>query len=175
MNAKRVLVIGAAVAVLMLGEHTAWASPGRRLVGTAARAAVRGRAASSVLARDLRNHKITRARILARARMVFRYTSRGQAAREARQGIRPFNHMTSTGGPGRPMSGRTAVKTFGLRRAATARETIRLGKGTPVILNNAQGGARGRGELVSPTHIPPLRVIKVVPLTHSLRRGGRVR
>lgn len=140
---------------------------GRQVAARAARSAVaRGtsQALRRAMLRDVRNHRLARPRALATDRTVFRYTSLRQAAVEQRHGLAPMRHMTSVGKAGRPMSGDSARRVFGLRRPAAVRETIRLRRGQRVLLNKVQGGVPGRGELVSPRGIDRSAILRVVRL-----------
>ncbi len=154
-NVARLIVMG--IALLLLSpaplDHTARAAQ---------------RPLSRILRRDLLRDLGLRPRRLARPRTVFRYTTREQAQRELRQGLRPGTHMTASGGAGRPLSPRTAQGRYGLPRPPQVRETIRLGKGTPVRPARVLGGEPGRGELTSPRRIPPEAIRRITPL-----KGGR--
>ncbi len=115
----------------------------------------------ALLRRDLVRDRAIVPRPLTRQRTVFRYTSRKQAAVEARRGIPPGRHLTSTGGPGRPLSRVTAQKRYGLPRRPQVRETIRLPKGYPVRTAKVVGGRPGVGELTSPKRLSPTAITNV--------------
>lgn len=132
----------------------AWRSSTRRLWG---------RSATQVLRRDIARDSAIKARALARSRTVFRYTSKAQAGSELRRGILPGRHMTSHGGPGRPLSRIAAQKRYGLRRPPQVRETISLPKGVPVRSAKALGGRPGVGEITSTKRLSPTAITKVVP------------
>lgn len=157
-------VLGIVVSLLALSAVPSYAGPGGTLARSALRSASRQVALRRAMVRDLWNHRISLPRRVPRPQAVFRYTSRSTAAREARTGVPAYRHMTAQAKPGRPLSGSRAARTFGLPRVPTARETIKLPAGQPVIRNKAQGGSRGVGELVSPRAIAPNRIVRVVPL-----------
>lgn len=113
---------------------------------------------------DLKNHSTAAVRPLPHPRTVFRYTTRDRARDEAQRGIGALRHMTSVAGPGRPLGSSAAARRYGLATLPTARETIRLRPGQPVILNKVPGGSPGRGELVSPQAVAPGDIVRVVPI-----------
>ena len=117
-----------------------------------------------VLRADLVRDRGTVAKALVKPRTVFRYTSREQAAREARHGLVPRAHMTATGGPGRPLSAQAAQWRYGLPAKPEARETLHLDTNRVVKHNKALDGAPGYGELTSPQRIPPGAIRRIVPL-----------
>ncbi len=117
-----------------------------------------------VLRADLIRDRGTVAKVLVKPRTVFRYTSRTQAAQEAKYGLAPRTHMTSTGGPGRPLSAQAAQKRYGLPAKPQVRETLRLNANHAVKHNKALGGAPGYGELTSPKRISPNAIRRIVPL-----------
>jgi hypothetical protein len=123
------------------------------------------RKAGSILARDMRNHKLGNVVRLPSPRTVTRYTTVSRGRSELRRGIPAMRHMTSRGGPGRPLNSSSATRALGLARKPTARLTVRVPKGQPVILNRIPGGAPGRGELVSPRRLPPSAVKRLVKLS----------
>ncbi len=144
--------------------------------GSLGKAAARGAAKSAARAlrggsaqtfrRDLLRDQATRVRPLPKDRTVFRYTSKERAGQELLKGIPPGSHMTSRGGPGRPLSAEKAQRRYGLPQKPEARETIRLPKGQPMRFNRALGGAAGVGEGSSPKRVPAEALKKVTPL-HS--------
>jgi hypothetical protein len=138
--------------------------PGRVLARSTAKALARRSSSrtAAALARDLRNHEMRRVIPLARPRTVFRYTSPAGAQSALKRGLPPLRHMTSRGGPGRPMSAAVAKRALGLRRLPGRRLTIRLPKGQPVIVNKVQAGGRGRGEIVSPLRVDGKRIARAV-------------
>jgi hypothetical protein len=113
---------------------------------------------------DLIRDRATVAKTLTKPRTVFRYTSRVQSAREAKQGLAPRTHMTSTAGPGRPLSAQAAQKRYGLPSTPQVRETLRLDGNQAVKLNKALGGQPGYGELTSPKRISPKSIRRIIPL-----------
>lgn len=121
-----------------------------------------GRSAAQAMRRDLVRDSAIKARPLARQRTVFRYTSKARARTELRRGIAPGRHMSSNGGPGRPLSRVAAQKRYGLPRRPQVRETIRLPKGQPVRAAKALGGRPGVGELTSPKRLWPRAITNVV-------------
>ncbi len=110
---------------------------------------------------DLGRDRKTKAKPLPGDRTVFRYTTKERAKKERRDGISRGSHMTSTGGPGRPLSATKAKQRYGLRQKPEVRETVRLHRGQKVRRNRTLGGAPGVGEVTSPKRVP---VEKVVPL-----------
>jgi len=121
-------------------------------------------AMSKILKRDLARDAATAAKPLARSRQVWRYTTRTQAAREARYGLAPRRHMTSQTTRGRPPSASTAQHHYGLPKRPQIRETWRLPAGTPVRSNKVLGGAPGVGELTSSKRLPPENLVRTMPL-----------
>jgi hypothetical protein len=119
------------------------------------------RSPAQIMRRDLVRDRAIKARPLARPRTVFRYTSNAQARTELRRGIRPGRHMTSHGGPGRPLSRVAAQQRYGLRRRPQVRETIRLPKGEPIRSAKALGGRPGVGELTSTRRLSPTAITNV--------------
>ncbi len=117
-----------------------------------------------LLARDLARDAATAARPLARGRLVQRFTSARQAAKETRLGLAPNKHLTPRAARGRPLGPQSAQRRYGLPRPPQVRETVRLPAGQPVRHNKALGGEPGRGELTSPRALPKGSVIRVVPL-----------
>lgn len=139
---------------------------GRAIVRGATRSlpkGLRGSAAGAWRAHVQRDH-LAPLRPVPKDRTVFRYTSKDRAAQELRKGIPQDRHMTSQGGPGRPLSAEHAQKRYGLDRAPEVRETIRVPAGTPMRANRAVKGERGIGERTAPARIPPEQIEKVVPV-----------
>ncbi len=120
------------------------------------------RSPAQIMRRDLVRDRAIAARPLARPRTVFRWTTKQRAAVELRRGISPGLHMTSNGGPGRPLSRVAAQDRYGLLRRPQVRETIRLPKGQPVRAAKALGGRPGVGELTSPKRLSPTTITNVV-------------
>jgi hypothetical protein len=140
--------------------------------GSLGRAAARGawrssvgifrRSPARIMRRDLVRDGAIKARQIARPRTVFRYTSKARVSTELRRGISPGRHMTSNGGPGRPLSRVAAQKRYGLPRRPQVRETIRLPKGQPVRFAKALKGRPGVGELTSTKRLSPTTITNVV-------------
>lgn len=124
-------------------------------------------AVSKILRVDRVRDAATIAKPLARSRQVWRYTTRQQAARDARYGLSPHRHMTSQTTRGRTPSPSTAQHRYGLPKRPQVRETWRLPAGTPVRSNKALGGAPGVGELTSSKRLPPENLVRTIPLTSS--------
>lgn len=139
---------------------------GKAVARGAARSAAKAlrKTPTQTLRRDLLRDRALRARPLPRPKTVFRYTSKARAKWEFRRGLQPGTHMTSRGGPGRPLRPETAQHRYGLPRRPQVRETIRLPKGQPVRSTKALGGRPGVGELTSPKPLSPKAIQKVVPL-----------
>lgn len=116
-----------------------------------------------IMRTDLLRDRATIAKVLAKPRTVFRYTSQKQAAFEVKYGLQPGTHMTSTGGPGRPLSAKAAQKRFGLASPPEMRETLRL-ENQAVKHNKVLAGSPGYGELTSPQRIPSSAVRRIVSL-----------
>jgi len=114
--------------------------------------------------RDLFNHRRTPAMPLRQPRLVNRYTSAEQAARELREGIGANRHMTPNARPGRPISAMNAERRYGLPSRPEVRETILLPSGTQVRHDRAIAGQPGFGELTAPRALPSSVVKKVTPL-----------
>lgn len=117
-----------------------------------------------LLRRDLARDAATAARPLVQPRTVYRYTTRRQAAQEARVGLAPNTHMTANAPRGRPLSAESAQRRFGLPTRPEMRAKIRLPAGQPARHNKALGGEPGRGELTSPKPVPKSSIIGMVPL-----------
>jgi hypothetical protein len=149
---------------LFRGASRGLARGAERGVARGSARAARSSALRRLLRRDMAAHSRARLRPLEQPRTVFRFTSQGQAQRELRRGIAPGHHMTSSGGPGRPLGATSAMKRFGLLRKPQVRETVRLPKGNMVRLNKVVGGGRGVGEATSPKRIPSGSIKRVVPL-----------
>lgn len=152
--------------VLVLAPVTLDAQAARGVARGAARGAVR--ALPAPLARLLRKEAArdasTVARPLRSSRTVFRFTSAKRAGQEQQRGLAAGTHMTSRGGPGRPLSASTAQRRYGLPTTPQVRETIVLPRGTPIRFNRAWLGRRGVGEATSPKALPPSAVRRVVRL-----------
>jgi len=139
-----------------------------KMGGAAARGAERGaarafgRSAARVLERDAARDVRLVAKQLAKGRTVFRFTTRQQAAKEVKMGVKAGSHLTSRGGPGRPPSAEAARKRYGLSRPPEVRETIRLPRGQPTKLGKVIGGSRGVGEATSTKTVPADAVSRVV-------------
>ena len=116
------------------------------------------------LRRDLVRDRKTPARLLQRDRQVFRYTTKAQARREIRSGLRPGTHMTSRATAGRPLSSSSAQRRYGVPKRPQVRETIHLQKGVPVRSNRVVAGKPGIGETTSPKRIPAKSIQKIVSL-----------
>lgn len=184
LNRRAMSALSPVLAVAFLLVPTFAEAQASRAAGAAGRAVVRrvatrataGRALSraaasgtetralSTLARDLRNHRTGKVVKLPAGRTVSRYTTLAEGRAELRRGIPPMRHLTSRGGPGRPLNAANAKQVLGLQRKPGAVLKVHLPKGQPVILNRIPGGAPGRGELVSPRRIPPSAVKRLVPL-----------
>ena len=140
------------------------------LAGAVARGAAKSAARAlrggspQTLRRDLLRDRATRAHRLPSPRTVFRFTSKERAQQELKKGIPPGAHMTSRGGPGRPLSSEAAKRKYGLPQRPEVRETVRLPKGQPTRSNRALGGDPGVGETTSSKKVPPEAIKNVVPL-----------
>jgi len=119
------------------------------------------------LDRDLARDRATTARRLSREATAFRYTSKAEARRELRSGIRAGSHFTSKAGPGRPLGASSARARYGLPRIPEVRETVRLQKGAMIKRNRAIGGARGVGEITSTGKTNRTAIRKVLPLKEN--------
>ena len=120
-------------------------------------------AMKKILRQDLARDAATAAKRLAKPRTVYRYTSQGRAAQEAQKGLAAGSHMTSAGGPGRPLSAEAAQRRYGLPSKPEVRETVRL-QDQVVRHNKVLGGERGYGEITSPKKIAPESIRRIVPL-----------
>lgn len=126
-------------------------------------------AMSRVFKRDLLRDTATVARPVVKPRQVWRYTTREQAARDARFGLAPGRHMTAQTTRGRPPSPETAQRRYGLGNQPEVRETWELPAGTPVRSNKAFGGTLGIGEKTSRKRVPPENLVRTIPLKSSTR------
>ncbi len=127
-------------------------SPGR-IEKAAARAAERR--AARILTRDLARDNASRATRLKTERRVYRYTTESQAREVQRKGFPPQTHFTTSESPGRPLSGSTAQKRYGLPYTPNRRLGVTLPEGTTVRSNKVVGGAPGYGELRSERGLSP--------------------
>lgn len=150
----KVVVIALLAAILASPEAEA---------GNLAKAFARS-AMSKLLRRDVIRAAATVAKPLSRPRRVWRYTSRRQAAIDARQGLAQGRHMTARVTGGRSPSGETAQRRYGLVEKPEVRETWRLQPGMPIRFNKALGGAPGTGEITSTKRLQPESLIKMTPL-----------
>ena len=155
----------AIAALLLVGEaHPAYGQ------GKAARAAVRGTAASArkSLAKVLRIDRIRDAHTpvsrLARPRTTFRYATPQQARTEASRGIAAGSHFTSRALRGRPLSASAATARYGLPAGKTTRFTVTLPAGTGVRFNKALRGGRGVGEVTTTDRVAPDAIRRVIRL-----------
>jgi len=153
-----------AIQLFVLLVFVAMTSACGRAGASAARGARKGvaRSMARVWERDAARDARLVAKPLASERTVFRYTTPTQAARDARDGVSAGLHMTSRGGPGRPLSGTAARERFGLAGVPTVRETIRLPKGQSVKIGKAIGGKPGVGELTPSTRVPAASIKRAV-------------
>ncbi len=119
--------------------------------------AVRGRAV------ELLRDKQSPTRLLAKERLVDRYTLRRRATQELRSGIPPYRHMTSRSTK-RPLSALTAQRRLGLPRKPQIVERIKIPKGTTVNMNKVVKGQPGYGEITSPRRLPARTIQRVIPL-----------
>ena len=133
------------------------ARSGSRAMATAAK-----RSGARLLALDRANHAKAKTIRLSTDRLVFRFTSKSRAAREASKGIRRQVHFTHRGGPGRPLSALRAKQTYGLPRRPTARESVRIPRGTPVKITRVAGGAPRSRELVTQRPVARSAIRRVI-------------
>lgn len=120
------------------------------------------RAWSRLLRREAARDATTAAKPLTASRTVYRYTTAQRARREATRGLPPGTHMTSRGGPGRPLSPEVAMPRYGLPIRPEVRETILLPSGTLVRRNKVWRGRPGVGELTSPRRMRPSVIRRVL-------------
>lgn len=160
-----ILFVGFLVGALLLTSAAEGGSLGKAAARGAARGLVKSLGSSAqTLRRDLLRDRATAPRPLPKGRTVFRYTSKARAAEEAKKGIPPNAHLTSSGGPGRPLRPETAQKRYGLQKPPEVRETVRVPARQPVRPNRTLGGTPGVGEMTSPEAIKPGAIERVVPL-----------
>jgi hypothetical protein len=126
--------------------------------------AARQVALRAALIRDARRDAATKVVPLSAERRVWRYTSKREAAQELKAGVPAGAHMTSKSGPGRPPSGATAQRQYGLPKAPEVRMKIRLDRNTPVKHNKALGGEPGRGEVTSTQAVGNEQIERITPL-----------
>lgn len=165
MRRGRIILTGLLILATGLFPLTAEARLGKAVARGAWRSSAklwRRSSTSSVMRRDLVRDRAIKARPLSHPRTVFRYTSKAQARTELRRGIVPGRHMTSHGGPGRPLSAASAQRRYGLLGRPQVRETIRLPKGQPVRTAKALRGRPGVGELTSTKRLSPTAITNVV-------------
>jgi hypothetical protein len=158
------------IAFAMTGCRSAGRATSRRLIRAESRAVQRRsvhsleRNARLTLKRDAVRDSATAAKRLRREVTTFRYTTRAEAQREMRSGIRRGTHFTSHAGPGRPLSARAAQARYGLPHTPQVRMTARFPKGSAVKRNRVIGGARGVGELTTAKRADSRVIRKAVPL-----------
>ncbi len=164
MRIRKGILAGLLILVTSLLPLTVEAGLGRAAARGAWRSSARvfRRSPGQIMRRDLARDGAIKARPLARPRTVFRYTSKARARTELRRGIAPGRHMTSNGGPGRPLSRVAAQQRYGLLRRPQVRETIRLPQGQLVRSAKALGGRPGVGELTSTRRLSPTAISNVV-------------
>ncbi len=121
-------------------------------------------AMSKLLKRDLVRDAASVAKPLAKPRHVWRYTSRRQAATDARQGLAPGRHMTARVTRGRSPSSQAARRRYGLPLGPEVRETWHLPAGMPARFAKVLRGAPGMGEITSTMRLPPEDLIKMTRL-----------
>ncbi len=150
-------------------ERQATRSSGRQAIRGAERQSARSAEANitRTLDRDLARDRATTVRRLSREATAFRYTSKAQARRELRSGIRAGSHFTSKAGPGRPLGAGSARVRYGLPRTPEVRETVQLQKGSMIKRNRAIGGARGVGEITTTDKTSRTAIRKVLPLKQN--------
>ena len=129
---------------------------GRVSPGRIEKAAVRAaeRRSAPILTRDLARDNASRATRLKMERRVYRYTTEWQAREVQRKGFPPQTHFTTSESAGRPLSGSTAKKCYGLPYTPN-RLGVTLPEGTTVRSNKVVGGAPGYGELRSDHGLSP--------------------
>ncbi|MDX6404492.1 MAG: hypothetical protein QOH70_1947 [Blastocatellia bacterium] len=147
-------------------ERQATRSSERQAIRGAERQSARSAEANiaRTLDRDLARDRATTARRLSREATAFRYTSKAEARRELRSGIRAGSHFTSRAGAGRPLGANSARARYGLPRTPEVRETVQLQKGSMMKRNRALGGGRGVGEITSTGKTTRTAIRKVIPL-----------
>jgi len=148
------------VLAMVLGVPPADAGPG----GKGLLKRLLRRETGQVLKRDLLRDRRLPVRVLEKPRTVFRYTTREQAQREVRRGLRPGTHVTARGGPGRPLAPAAAQSRYGLPRTPEVRETVCLPEGTRIRQGKVIGGRPGYGEIVVAEPLAGKHVRRVVPL-----------
>jgi hypothetical protein len=160
---KRVVCLTVALASVVpsLGCGAGGKAAGRAISRRGARSVER--ALPRILARDAERDAASAARTLSRSRSFQRYVTGGRLRQELRSGIAPGRHMAPAR-IGRPLSGLSAQRRYGLPKAPRYRETVRLPRGFPMKLNRAIGGQPSFGEAISPRRIPLQSIQKVVPL-----------
>ncbi|MCC6472669.1 MAG: hypothetical protein IT514_02895 [Burkholderiales bacterium] len=171
MISRRSIVL-AALAAFCLAPFAASASAGRTAARVAAKAAAKRMAKASVKrdwasirAKDRVAHDRATVKANPQERLVERYTTREQAARELRHGIGRDTHMTTGIRRGRSLSAEGAAQRYGLERAPEVKETIRIPKGHPVRSGvKVQAGKPGVAEITSPIPLPPGTIVKVAPV-----------
>ena len=116
------------------------------------------RRAARVLTRDLARDNASRATRLKMERRVYRYTTESQAREVQRKGFPPQTHFTASESRGRPLSGNTAQKRYGLPYTPNRRLGVTLPEGTPVKSNKVVGGAPGYGEIRVERRLSPAAI-----------------
>lgn len=125
---------------------------------------IMSRAWRRLFARDTARDAATTARPLSKPKNVWRYTTKADASKAAKQGLPAGKHMTSGVTSGRAPRADTARNRYGLQQNPEVRMTIQLPAGQPVRSNKVLGGARGVGEVTSSRAIPPGAIKRVAPL-----------
>ncbi len=129
-----------------------------------ASSAIKSTVMRKVLREDMANHAGAPVVVLRKSHVANRYTTKAQAQKEVKEGIKPETHMTTGDEPGRQLSARRAQRIYGLGTTPEVVETIRIPKRQPVRITNVAGGGKDALEITSPRHIPRGAIIKVEPL-----------
>jgi len=158
----------------IIGKSAVKAAFRKTAAGTAGKTAARRAATKSAAKieadrirsayqRDLLRDAKSPVKILDKDRLVHRYTTKEQAAREAKRGIGAGSHTTSTTDLGRP-SATSAAQKYGLAGKPEVRTTWRIPQGTHVKINKTIGGKPGMGEINLPNGLAPESRIKSIDL-----------
>jgi hypothetical protein len=112
---------------------------------------------------DLKRDRKTPVSVLKQDRMVDRYTRSARASAEAKRGIPPYTHMTSTSSR-KPLTASIAKRRLGLSTTPDVVERIQLKKGTRLHFNKVVGGKPGYGEITVPSRLPKSSISRVIKL-----------
>jgi hypothetical protein len=131
--------------------------------------------AAAVKQRDAERDRRVQAKPVSKDVTVRRFVpTRKEAESEKKNGVDKGKHMTASA-KGRPPTGETARKQYGLEKTPKYVETVRIPKGAAVKSSKVIGGAPGRGEKVASKTLPVERIDPVRKSVGQQEGSGRAR